>query len=290
MLSRVPSVNDFAADVRSADQLRTLAKVDSKSATREMARQFEALLVQQMMKAMREATPSSDPMASSTSQMFTSMFDQQLSLLAARNGAVGLSDAILRQVDPSSVSSPGKSRQGALQVFENLIVAPVAAAKSAISEKLAGSADAFLNQLGSAANVAGKALGVAPSVLMAHAALETGWGKRPLTDAAGNDSHNLFGIKATPDWKGRTVDVTTTEYVDGVAQKRVERFRAYDSYADAFNDYAGLIQRRYSRALASGDDAARFASALASGGYATDPAYASKLTRVAARVNQLLGA
>jgi len=117
--------------------------------------------------------------------------------------------------------------------------------------------------------------------MLAHAALETGWGKKPITDAAGNNTHNLFGIKASRDWQGKTADIVTTEYIDGKAQKRVETFRAYDSYAQAFQDYGRLLSKRYGEATQAGADAKVFATELQQGGYATDPSYANKLSRVA---------
>jgi len=78
------------------------------------------------------------------------------------------------------------------------------------------------------------------------------------------------------------VDTLTTEYVDGVATKRVETFRAYDSYQDAFRDYAGLLQSqpRYAEVLKNTSDARAYARELQQAGYATDPRYASKLAGV----------
>lgn len=141
----------------------------------------------------------------------------------------------------------------------------------------------FVANLAPHATQAAQSIGVSPHLIVAHAALESGWGKRNIRHANGQDSHNLFGIKATGNWKGNTVDVMTTEYVDGVAQKRVERFRSYGSYSEAFSDYANLLKgnARYKDALNKGGDAVGFAQALARGGYATDPNYASKLSQVA---------
>lgn len=289
---------DFAADVRSADGLRTLAKQDAKAASREVARQFESLLVQQMIKSMREATPSYDEFASSSTDLFRGMYDQQLAQTMARAGTTGLADSILRQIEVQS--NPALLRQSTgkgVKLFEQPFAAAQAyqalAAKSAETAKAAAGKDGisgFISRLGGAADAAAEQLGVSSQLLLAHAALETGWGKKPIRDTAGNDSHNLFGIKATPDWQGRTVDVTTTEYVNGMPQKRVETFRAYDSYEAAFNDYASLIQRRYKGALDQGGNAAGFGAALQAGGYATDPAYARKFAGVAAVINRFVSA
>ncbi|WP_255989830.1 flagellar assembly peptidoglycan hydrolase FlgJ [Chitinolyticbacter albus] len=299
MLSTPNSQNlrDFAADVRSADGMRMLAKQDAKAASREVARQFESLLVQQMIKSMREATPSYDEFTSSSTDLFRGMYDQQLAQTMSRAGATGLADSILRQIEVQA--NPALLRQSTgqgLKLFEQPFAASagqaaLAAAKSAVTAKAAavsGGVSDFLNRISGAADAAADKLGVAPHLLTAHAALETGWGRQPIRDAAGNDSHNLFGIKASKDWPGKTVDITTTEYVNGVPQKRVETFRAYDSYEAAFNDYAGLIKRQYKAALAQGDNAVGYGAALQAGGYATDPAYARKFAGVAALIQRQL--
>ncbi|CAN7567201.1 flagellar assembly peptidoglycan hydrolase FlgJ [Pseudorhodoferax sp. LjRoot39] len=144
----------------------------------------------------------------------------------------------------------------------------------------------FLQTIAPWAREAGAALGVAPELVAAHAALESGWGRRPLRGADGGDSHNLFGIKASGGWRGASVQALTTEYEGGEAQKTTEAFRAYPNHASAFRDYAQLLQNspRYQDALNTGSDAAAFAQGLARGGYATDPDYADKLARVARQV------
>ncbi|WP_174873888.1 glucosaminidase domain-containing protein [Vogesella oryzae] len=143
----------------------------------------------------------------------------------------------------------------------------------------------FLSAVAPWAGEAGARLGVAPELVMAHAALESGWGQRPIMGADGN-SHNLFSIKAGRGWQGAVADVLTTEHVNGEAVKTVERFRAYPDYRSAFNDYVQLLQGnpRYAAVQGVGSDARAFAAALARGGYATDPAYADKLQQVASRL------
>jgi flagellar protein FlgJ len=138
------------------------------------------------------------------------------------------------------------------------------------------------------AQQAGEALGVDPSALVAQAALETGWG-RAVPNHSDGSSFNLFGIKAGSSWDGATANVPTLEFEDGVAVRKVERFRAYASAADSFNDYAQLIGNnpRYENARGAGGDVATFASALQDGGYATDPNYAQKIVAVADEVRAL---
>lgn len=136
------------------------------------------------------------------------------------------------------------------------------------------------------ARIAARRTGLPAQFVIGQAALESGWGKHEIKSADGTPTHNLFGIKAGSNWKGRTVEVRTTEYIDGQPRKVVDRFRAYDSYADAFTDWAKLMadNPRYAKVLEA-KDAAQFARRLESAGYATDPLYAEKLTRV---INQQL--
>ncbi len=145
----------------------------------------------------------------------------------------------------------------------------------------------FLASIHPWAEETGQRLGVAPQVVAAHAALESGWGQHPLRNA-GADSNNLFGLKAGAGWQGAVASATTTEYEHGMALKKTERFRSYPDAASAFRDYADLLTSnpRYQQALNTGSDARAFAHGLAAGGYATDPGYADKLSRLAAQLQR----
>ncbi|WP_233151625.1 glycoside hydrolase family 73 protein [Pelomonas sp. KK5] len=138
---------------------------------------------------------------------------------------------------------------------------------------------AFLDRIAPLAREAGAKLGVAPDVLSAQAALESGWGKA-------RNGNNLFGIKAGPSWKGETKEAMTTEFEQGEPVQKSEAFRAYPDAAASFRDLTQLLagNPRYQAALQSGSNAAAYGQALQRGGYATDPAYADKLARVAARI------
>jgi flagellar protein FlgJ len=118
--------------------------------------------------------------------------------------------------------------------------------------------------------------------MVAQAAHESGWGRRQITNADGTSANNLFGIKAGAGWSGPVAEITTTEYVDGEARKVTAKFRAYASPAESFADYARLMKTspRYSEVLENATSAQGFAQGLQRAGYATDPAYADKLTRV----------
>jgi flagellar protein FlgJ len=150
---------------------------------------------------------------------------------------------------------------------------------------------AFLESIAPWAREAADKLGVAPELVSAHAALESGWGQRPLRNADGSSTHNLFGIKAGNSWHGDVAESATTEYVGGAALKTSARFRAYPDQASAFRDYAQMLidNPRFRGALGAGSDAHAFASGLAKGGYATDPAYAAKLSRLAVRLQGISG-
>jgi flagellar protein FlgJ len=141
---------------------------------------------------------------------------------------------------------------------------------------------AFQEKLADAAEEAEQTTGVPAKFMLGQAALETGWGKRVIRNSDGTSSNNLFGIKAGPGWKGKVATAVTTEYIHGKPHSRVEKFRAYDSHADAFKDYARLLSNnpRYEKVLAHGGDAATFAHGLQRAGYATDPQYAAKLSRI----------
>ncbi|WP_373896709.1 glycoside hydrolase family 73 protein, partial [uncultured Massilia sp.] len=145
---------------------------------------------------------------------------------------------------------------------------------------------AFLESIAPWAQEAAARLGVAPELVSAHAALESGWGRHPLKTGDGASSHNLFGIKAGGSWEGAVSESATTEYLGGAAIRTRERFRAYPDAGAAFRDYARtLIENpRYKDALNVGADAHAFARGLARGGYATDPAYAAKLARLATKL------
>jgi len=150
---------------------------------------------------------------------------------------------------------------------------------------------AFLQSIAPWAKEAADKLGVAPELVSAHAALESGWGQHPLRNADGSSSHNLFGIKAGSAWRGDVAESKTTEYVGGAAIKTSARFRSYPDQASAFRDYAQMLadNPRFKGVLGAGSDAHAFAGALAKGGYATDPAYAAKLSRLAGKLSGISG-
>jgi flagellar protein FlgJ len=134
----------------------------------------------------------------------------------------------------------------------------------------------FVQQVEPLLGDAARQLGVSPRVLLAQAALETGWG-------SAMPGNNLFGVKAGSDWSGATVSASTQESTPSGSSRQTDRFRAYPSIEAAVADYAKLVagHSRYDAARGAGDDAQAYGAALARGGYATDPAYAAKLAATA---------
>jgi len=288
--------SNFALDNKGLSELRQGARAGSADATRAAAQQFESMFVNMMMKSMRDATPQDGMMDSQQTKMFTSMLDQQTSQTIAKRG-LGLADVLVRQLSKAQSAVPDVAN-GTDDTFSRTMLdaaklqKSIDAAGGAAGTSSASSSDsskpahvkAFQDKLGSHAEEASRATGIPAKFMLGQAALESGWGRREIKGRDGTNSHNLFGIKAGADWKGKVVETTTTEYVNGKAQSKVERFRAYDSYADSFKDYAKLIASnpRYEKALASASsgDAAGFAKGLQRAGYATDPNYAVKLASI----------
>lgn len=278
-------------DPRSLNGLKLAARDNSPEAVKAAAKQFEAMFLQIVLKTMREAAPTDSMMDSDATRFYQGLYDQQLAGVMAQRGGVGLAAALERQmlgianpVPPSYDIKPGVQTPGALPQSGAATEAVAQSAQQPAASTVPSPSNdqrSFVEKLWPQAQEAARQLGVPPHFLVAQAALETGWGKGEIRAANGQASYNLFNIKATKDWTGPTVDTVTTEYVNGVAQTSVERFRAYGSYAESFQDFVRLMQSspRYAK-VAGNTDASSFARALQSGGYATDPAYADKLTRV----------
>ncbi|QGZ62665.1 flagellar assembly peptidoglycan hydrolase FlgJ [Paraburkholderia acidisoli] len=163
-------------------------------------------------------------------------------------------------------------------------------ANSALTPPIKGNGDpqvdAFVDKLANAAQTAANGTGIPARFILGQAALESGWGKREIKKADGSTSHNVFGIKATRDWTGKTVSTLTTEYVNGQPHRVVEKFRAYDSYEDAMTDYASVLKNnpRYASVINGSKSAESFAQGMQRAGYATDPHYAKKLMTIMARM------
>lgn len=294
--------DQLAIDVNSLAQTRRLAKEDPRAAMKSAAQQFEAVFLQMVLKAMRDASPQEGIFDSEQSRMYQSLLDQQLAQTLSARGTTGLAALIERQLSrglpaeqnlPLSPATAGE-RAGVRGQFEGAGAPPLTPTLSPQGGEVYVSpqggeressvpapAREFVSRLWPHAGDASRATGIPAHFMIAQAALETGWGRAELRFSDGTPTYNLFGIKAGRGWQGAVAEATTTEYVNGVAQKTVERFRAYSSYAEAFRDYASLLTSnpRYAAVL-NQQDAAGFARGLQRAGYATDPMYAAKLERI----------
>jgi flagellar protein FlgJ len=271
------SLQSLSADGRSIADLKNLASNDPKGAIRQAAKQFEGLFMQELMKSMRQSTMATGMLDNEGSKLGTELLDTQLSTqMSGLPG--GLADVIARQLERQmGVPASGQASKQAIAA-----TALRTGADTAQVQKAMGNAQAFVKEHQAAAHAVEQQTGIPAGFLIAQAAHETGWGRRDIRAADGTPSNNLFGIKAGANWKGPVAEVTTTEYVGGRPQKVVQKFRAYASAQESFADYAKLMQDnpRYQRVLASAGNAQSFAQGLQRAGYATDPAYADKLTRV----------
>jgi flagellar protein FlgJ len=267
----------LSADTRSLDALKARAGSDPRGAIREAARQFESLFMNEMVKSMRAATPGLGDLDNAGSNMGTEMLDQQYaSKLTGMKG--GLSEAIMKQLERQMGLTPGPVPTTG---SANNTAEPLAAQPQATRIPQTGAAG-FVQQHDAAAKQAEAATGIPATFMVSQAALETGWGRKEIKHADGTPSFNLFGIKAGANWKGPVAEVKTTEYINGQPQRVTAKFRAYGSYAESFADYARLMKDnpRYAGVVAKADNAAGFAQNLQKAGYATDPLYADKLTKV----------
>lgn len=279
----------------------------------QVARQFEALFLQQLIKQARQASTGIQGLfQSDQTRLAQSLADEQTALQLADPG-VGLAQALFDQMQaaagngkPSGSGSAGsppelsssrlpalRSRIGAerpddapsisalIDMLSNSAVGRAAGAAVSAIRGAPRHIEEFVSRMTGAAHVASKESGVPAELILSQAALESGWGRREIRGEDGSQSYNLFGIKASPNWKGKVVNIMTTEYEDGVARKVMQPFRAYDSYAESFADYARLISRneRYSEVVKA-DSAEEAARSIQRAGYATDPAYADKLISI----------
>lgn len=270
----------IAADANSLNNLKYASRDNSPESIKAAAVQFESLMINMMLKSMRDATPKESMFDSEQSRTFLSMLDQQLSQQIANRGT-GLADMLARQLQGKLDSVPPEAQES-LTPTPRSMSTNASASLARSNQAIPQNSREFVQQMKQHAEAASQDSGIPAHLMLGQAALETGWGKRQITGTDGTASNNLFGIKAGPNWKGKTVEALTTEYINGVPQKRIEKFRAYDSYSDSFRDFANLMQNnpRYGNVMDNTHNAAGYAQAMQDAGYATDPGYASKLRRV----------
>jgi flagellar protein FlgJ len=316
MAAPLTDTQALALDAQGLERLKQQAGKDPGRAVGEASKQFEALLLNMMLKSMRQAGGQEGMFDTEQSKLYTSMFDQQIAQHLAKRG-IGIADVMTRQLTknapaatPADAAGGAKPADGApaggpaaLQPFEargaanRIWLRAMEAGRTSAPEAPAAPAGTsapsasplpvtktreFVDRIWSHAVDAARATGIKPQFMVGQAALESGWGRNEIRGEDGARTYNLFGVKAGKSWTGPVVEKTTTEYVNGVAQKTTAKFRVYSSYAESFKDYASLLtgNRRYAEVIGHGQTVEGFARGLQQAGYATDPAYADKLTRI----------
>jgi len=290
-MSTTPINPGYYADFRGLDSLKKSAREHDPQAVRQAARQFESLLTSMLLKSMRQAKLGDGLGDSQETEFYQDMLDQQVAVQLSQGKGLGLADMLVQQLTRSGLAGPKATPASPATA------PPAASVGAPPTAKLpAGSAavplpeqTAFIRQIEPYAQRAADRLGVAPEALIAHAALETGWGRHVPAGADGGSSFNLFGIKAAGGWTGPSTMARTVEYTAGTPSTSAQSFRSYTSVEQGIDDYINVLQRspRFQAALGTGHDMNAFAYGLARGGYATDPVYGSKLAAVAEQVRAL---
>lgn len=291
---------DVYTDFQGLSELRAQAANNDNGTLRKVAGQFEALFIQMMLKSMRDASLGEGVMDSDQVKTYQTMFDQQIALDLSRRGNLGLADMLVRQLGGTAAgngkgdstdtaadgaaagSSAGMPLHAADAPRNDTAAQPSASQQDSDSDWQPDSPESFVSDLLPHARQAAAELGTRPEVLIAQAALETGWGQHIMRNPDGSNSFNLFGIKADANWQGARALTDTVEYRDGLMRRERAPFRAYDSLAESFSDYVDFIKSspRYREALNQAGDPSAYAQALSQAGYATDPDYHGKIETI----------
>ena len=308
----LPIVNSSTlADTSNLSGLKEAVATRNPQALREAAQQFESLFTGMVLKSMRQANFGDTLFGSDQEDMYQDMYDDQIASEISKGRGLGLADMLVQQLRRSGL--PG-STQGSASAGTTTPASPTSSASAAATPPGAASSSSSSAAAGTSSNAgncpstaqqlqfaqsvwpeaqqAAQQLGVSPVSLVAQAALETNWGRSTPRTASGSSSNNLFGIKGGGSWSGNSVQSDTQEYEGGTATAIKAQFRSYATQSQCFKDYVTLLQNnpRYASALGTGDNTQAFATALQQGGYATDPAYAGKVTAVAHTLSRTLGA
>jgi flagellar protein FlgJ len=303
-------------DLQGLERLRQKTKTNDKETIREVANQFESMFASMLIKSMREANEAFEtesPFNNQQTKFYTDMQDKQLALDISRHGTLGLADALVRQLDPTSIIRPqaipseqlkmpntDESTMFSLKVEEKVDnfkkpdqIQPSIKNRGNTAVELNkavgdaqkfdfSSPQSFIQSLLPYAQKAAKILGISPEVMIAQSALETGWGQKIIQKSDQKSSFNLFNIKSQQDWQGESVNKSSLEVENGVGVQRRSNFRVYQNVQESFNDYINFItnNQRYEQALGQSHNNARYIEELQQAGYATDPQYAEKIKAI----------
>jgi len=300
----------FIHDIASLDKLRKQAvggdESSEKAALTAAARQFESIFTNMMLKSMRDANSGfkSEMFNSQNEDFYRQMLDEQMTSELSSSGSLGLADMIVAQLSTAEKPQAGdedafqeamrrveRSRENAANRSSDPASAQEVAATEVSEPTQAVNFDtpkSFVSSLKPYADKAAKALGVDATLLIAQAALETGWGQKVVKNARGS-SNNLFNIKADRSWQGNKVATQTLEYHQNTPVMEKAAFRSYNNYQDSFNDYVRFLERnpRYTTALQHQGNNEQFIRGIHKAGYATDPQYADKVLRVKSQIDQM---
>lgn len=274
------SASDNYFDLSALSQIKNLSKKDSKAALEQVASQFETIFMKMMLKSMRDASFGNPLFDSESAKVYRDMHDDQLALNLSKSGGIGIADMLVKQLGSYLPQGNDDIVKPEEMPILNAAVSSVAKKKNEIS--FFESPKDFVKELWPSAVEVSRKIGVSPKVLIAQAALETGWGKYMVRTADGNLSHNLFNIKADHRWDGERSSISTVEYLGGQARTQRANFRVYGSFKESFEDYVAFLQEspRYEKALSVASDDVKYVKSLQEAGYATDPNYAQKIQRI----------
>lgn len=295
----------FIHDIGSLDRLRQQAvngeEGSEKEALTAAAKQFESIFTSMLFKSMRDANSSfkSDMLNSQNEQFYRQMQDDQMASELSASGSLGLADMIVAQLSAGQASDATEDKVRS-EGFDTSLErpqysgrsedkAPEVQSASAVKQPASfDSPESFVTSMKPYAEKAASALGVDSSLLLAQAALETGWGSKMIKNSLGN-SNNLFNIKADRSWKGDKVATQTLEFHGKTAVKESASFRSYSNFEDSFNDYVKFLNEnpRYETALQHQGNSENFIKGIHQAGYATDPNYADKVLRVKAKIDEM---
>lgn len=294
-MDKIVSNARIYSDIQGLEELRGKIKKDPDAVKKEVSHQFESLMLQMVLKSMRDANKSFSSGLLSGDEMgyYEDMFDKQLSLILSNQG-IGFAKTIENNIsqkppvqsDSVDIKSLALTRQPEPKAPPALATIKTPAntkSASAVSDNAAfSSADGFLKSLWHGAKTAAGMLGVHPGVLLAQAALETDWGKKILSNEHGKSTHNLFNIKANNHWEHDVASVTALEQKNGLLVRENAKFRQYDNYHESFIDYANLIKNnpRYQDAVKNSYKPEAYVTELQKAGYASDTNYANKIMKI----------
>ncbi len=184
--------------------------------------------------------------------------------------------SISQYLSETSASYQAGDSEASKNVADLKLSTPSGSSVSSVSDYVSagGASDSqveFINSIKDGAVEAYNKYGVLPSLTLAQAALESGWGSASI-------GNNIFGIKAGSGWTGKTQNVLTSEQnADGSSYQITADFRDYDSISDSIVDHAELLSTDRYQPVINSTGYRDACTAVRECGYATDVAYSDKL-------------